>query len=206
MSLVSFIKSILGSIFNKEQTKSTEPIEQSKNLPYKIEPPDKKENKRDTMELEVLRYSSQNESTLGALFDVSDERKFLCYTLEDEYRTQKKYGETRIPSGRYKLTLRLRGGFHEKYLAKFGEKHKGMLWIRDVPNFEYVLIHIGNKDDDTAGCLLVGDSSIQNVTEEGFVGNSTAAYLRVYPKIAEAIERGEEVYITYKDYDSPLAV
>ena len=38
------------------------------------------------MKLEVLRYSSQNESTLGMLFDVTEGREFLCYTLEDEYR------------------------------------------------------------------------------------------------------------------------
>ena len=36
------------------------------------------------MKLEVLRFSSQVDSTSGILFDVSDnKRKFLCYTLED---------------------------------------------------------------------------------------------------------------------------
>ena len=39
------------------------------------------------MTLEVIRYSSQKDSTLGALFDITNgDRKFLCYTLEDEYR------------------------------------------------------------------------------------------------------------------------
>ena len=33
------------------------------------------------MKLEVLRFSSQNESTLGMLFDVTEGRKFLCLTL-----------------------------------------------------------------------------------------------------------------------------
>ena len=51
------------------------------------------------MELEVLRFSSQKDSTNGLLFDVTDGRKFLCYTLEDEHREEKEYGETRIPSG-----------------------------------------------------------------------------------------------------------
>ena len=38
------------------------------------------------MKLEVLRFSSQNDSSLGLLFDVTNGRKFLCFTLEDEAR------------------------------------------------------------------------------------------------------------------------
>ena len=37
-------------------------------------------------------------------------RKFLAYTLEDEYREEKVYGETRIPNGTYELGLRKVGG------------------------------------------------------------------------------------------------
>ena len=43
---------------------------------------------------EVLRFSSQEDSTLGMLFDVTDGRKFLCFTLEDEARDKKVKGET----------------------------------------------------------------------------------------------------------------
>ena len=154
------------------------------------------------MKLEVLRFSSQEESSLGVLFDVTEGRRFLCFTLEDEYRTFKEYGETRIPAGEYQISLRNEGEFHERYRQRFPEIHKGMLWVRDVPNFEYILIHIGNRDDDTAGCLLVGDKSQQNITENGFIGASTAAYRRIYPRIAEAIENGEEVTIEYIDYDT----
>lgn len=158
-----------------------------------------------TMNLEVLRYSSQGDSTLGILFDVTNgQRKFLCYTLEDEYRTQKVYSETRIPAGEYEITLRLEGGHHLKYSDKFGSMHKGMLWIRNVPNFEYILIHIGNKDEDTAGCLLVGNTATQNITEEGMIGSSTSAYKRVYPPIAAAILAGEKVKIRYVDHDTPV--
>ena len=58
------------------------------------------------MKLEVLRVSSQKDSTNGLLFDVTTDRKFLCYTLEDEYRDDKVMHETRIPEGTYKVTLR----------------------------------------------------------------------------------------------------
>ena len=154
------------------------------------------------MELEVLRFSSEKDSTNGLLFDVTNGRKFLCYTLEDEHRDVKEYGETRIPSGTYRITLRKVGGFHGRYLKKYGEMHKGMLWVRDVPNFEYILIHTGNTDEHTAGCLLLGNTQQTNFWDSnGFVGSSVDAYKRVYPPIAEALEKGEEVNITYIDFD-----
>ena len=64
------------------------------------------------MKFEVLRFSSQNESSLGVLFDVTEGRKFLCFTLEDEARKVKVSGETRIPAGTYNLGLRTVGGFN----------------------------------------------------------------------------------------------
>jgi hypothetical protein len=154
------------------------------------------------MKLEVQRFSSQSNSTLGMLFDVTGTPKFLCYTLEDEFREIKVSGETRIPSGTYNVTLRTEGSFYERYTEKFGANfNKGMLWIRDVPNFEYILIHIGNTDLDSSGCLLVGDSQTQNITKNGFIGSSTDAYKRVYPQIADILVNGGEVCITYVDYD-----
>lgn len=153
------------------------------------------------MKLEVLRFSSGEDSTSGLLFDVSNGREFLAYTLEDEYRDSKKYGETRIPAGTYKIQLRTVGGFHQKYATRFYDIHKGMLHITDVPGFEYILIHCGNTDEHTAGCLLVGDTQNNNMVEEdGFIGRSKTAYKRIYPKIAEVLEKGEEVTITYIDY------
>ena len=117
------------------------------------------------MKLEVLRFSSQKDSTNGLLFDVTDKRKFLAYTLEDEARDEKIKGETRIPAGTYKVTLRTVGGYHARYTKKYGSFHKGMLWVREVPGFEYILIHTGNTDEHTMGCLLVGDTQQQNVSK-----------------------------------------
>ena len=157
------------------------------------------------MKLELLRISSQKDSTNGILFDVTGgQRKFLCYTLEDEFRPleQKVMGETRIPAGTYKITLRTVGGFHGRYKARYGDMHKGMLWVRNVPGFEYILIHSGNTDEHTAGCLLVGDTQNENIKKsDGFIGSSRTAYERIYPPIAEALESGKTVTIEYIDYD-----
>ena len=74
-----------------------------------------------------------------------------------------------------------------------------MLHVLDVPNFEYILIHCGNTDEHTAGCLLVGDSQENNqIQENGFIGKSTQAYKRIYPRIAKALECEETVTITYR--------
>lgn len=157
------------------------------------------------MELEVLRFSSQADSTSGALFDVvNGKRNFLCYTLEDEQRDVKVWGETRIPAGRYKLSLRKEGGFHSRYQAKYGDMHKGMIHVNDVPGFEFILWHTGNTDEHTAGCLIIGDSQESNlVKKDGFVGSSVVAYKKVYPYVAAAIEN-EDTYVTYIDYDGDI--
>ena len=72
------------------------------------------------MDLEVIRFSSGTDSTNGMLFETIEQgndidgsfkqRKFLAYTLEDEQRDAKVYGETRIPEGIYELGLRKVGG------------------------------------------------------------------------------------------------
>ena len=155
------------------------------------------------MKLEVIRFSSQADCTHGLLFELTDVgRNFLCYTLEDERRALKVKGETRIPAGTYNIELRKEGGFHGRYSKKYPDIHIGMLHIVDVPNFEYILIHTGNTDEHTAGCLIVGDSQENNVIlKDGFVGKSVNAYKRIYPRIAKAIEKGDSVTISYIDYD-----
>ena len=155
------------------------------------------------MKLEVLRVSSESDSSSGLVFDITDGRKFLCYSLEDEYRNEKVKHETRVPAGTYQILLRKEGGFNARYAKKYGDFHKGMLHVQDVPGFEYILIHTGNTDEHTSGCLIVGDSQENNqLMKNGFIGKSVQAYKRIYTPIAEALENGEEVTITYVDYDA----
>ena len=154
------------------------------------------------MELIVLRISSQTDSTSGLLFEQTDiGKQFMCYTLEDEKRALKVPGETRVPAGIYDIEFRTEGGFHNRYSKKYPRFHKGMLQVKDVPNFEYILIHQGNTDEHSSGCLLVADSQENNIIiKDGFIGKSANAYKRIYPKIAKALEKGERVTIQYIDY------
>jgi len=149
------------------------------------------------MELIVQRYSDENGSTLGLLFI---NFKFECYTLEDRYRSDKIYGETRIPAGRYKIELKEQSRFDGRYKKKI-KNYRGMLHILDVPNYKGILIHIGNTEEDTAGCLLVGNRANNNNCEKGMIYDSTSAFKSLYPKIANVIEQGEDVYIKFIDLD-----
>tara|TARA_R100000388_G_C7242768_1_gene162735 strand:+ start:1512 stop:2309 length:798 start_codon:yes stop_codon:yes gene_type:complete len=156
------------------------------------------------MILEVLRISSQKDSTSGILFDITDnKRKFLCYTVEDEYRATKVMHETRIPAGVYELTLRSEGGFHSRYISKYGaDWHRGMIYVNNVPGFEYILWHTGNTDESTSGCLILGDSQTSNLVQaDGFVGSSVNSYKKVYPIVRDAILSGEKVLVKYVDFD-----
>lgn len=150
------------------------------------------------MKLTLQRIYGGKESTIGIL---SIDGIFSCFTLEDEFREVKVKAETRIPSGTYKIILRKEGGKHESYKLKFPEIHKGMLWLQDIPNFQYVLIHLGNTDKDSEGCILVGDTVTQNITGLGSISSSTSAYQRIYPLIAKELEAG--AMVTIEVYDEP---
>jgi len=72
---------------------------------------------------------------------------------------------------------------HQRYTKRFPDFHEGMIWLMDVPLFEWVYIHIGNTPRDTEGCILVG-------MERGDdrIMSSTYAYRLIYPLIVNAIK------------------
>ncbi len=148
------------------------------------------------MILNMVRYSDSGDDTAGLLFDVD---RFLCHTLEDEARALKKFGETRIPAGTYQLALRKAGRLHSIYSDRYSF-HRGMIWIRNVPKFTFIYFHTGNNDNHTDGCPLLGDMAVTNLVEPGGDNllRSRAAYERVYPPIADAIE-GDGAALTVYD-------
>ena len=120
-----------------------------------------------------------------------------CFTLEDIHRDIKIDGSTRVPAGIYEVKLRTEGGLTKKYSEKFGDFHKGMLWLQDVPNFEWIYIHYGNYSRHTEGCILVGESG--SIVED-FTGNSVKTYKKLYSKIIEAMKT-EKIFIEIIDYN-----
>lgn len=157
------------------------------------------------MKLEVKRIADNGDTTLGAFYINGI---FHCFTVEDEERKKKVSKETRVPEGTYVVGLREEGGFHNRYSEKYSGMHKGMLCIHNADDwkivtpdmsFQYILIHTGNTDEHTAGCLLVNESADSNKFTGG---SSVSAYKKIYPIVARAIENKEMVTITYTDIET----
>ncbi len=148
------------------------------------------------MTITLQRLRSDSTATSGFL---SINGKVVCFTLEDAFHVAKIAGDTRIPSGTYEIKLREVGGLTQKYLEKYGSSfHHGMLWLQDVPDYEWVYIHVGNTHKHTEGCILVGMSSSM-IEDEKNVGYSIDTYKKLYPIISDAILSGEQVFIEVLD-------
>jgi hypothetical protein len=148
----------------------------------------------------VDRFVSDADTTLSK---VNVDGSFACFGLEDEFREQKVSKETRIPAGVYSIELQTVGTLHQKYSQRFADIHRGMLHLRDVPNFTGIMIHVGNTEKETDGCLLVGS---QAITEPGqmSVTQSVAAYRRLYQIVVDAAAAGD-LSVEIQDNDRPLA-
>jgi len=150
------------------------------------------------MILRLERFSDNNGSTLGTL---KINNVFECFSLEDPYRKDKIKKITRIPAGTYEVELRKEGSANKKYKERYRDMHKGMLHLKNVPGFKYILIHVGNYKEDTEGCILVGEKSCSNRYSEGKVLESRDAYERLYPKVRDVLVKGGFVAIEITDND-----
>lgn len=134
----------------------------------------------------------------------TDEGGFLCWTLEDEDRglhqemalsqieRKKIKGKTAIPTGTYKIQLRVSPKFKERYWAKlYGGK---LPYLCNVPGFEGVCIHPGNTPQDTEGCLLPGmlHSGIRGHIFDSVIAFQDLMNYYIWP----AYQRKEEIWIT----------
>lgn len=152
------------------------------------------------MNFEVERFGMGLDSTLSRVWNITDGNRIpLCWGLEDERRETKVFAETCIPVGTYEMALRQYGKFHDKYSGRYPDIHKGTIELIDVKGFSDILWHIGNDDEDTGGCLLLG--SIPIIVTDGAgeftVGRSADAYKKVYPQIANPLSEGERCLVTY---------
>lgn len=141
------------------------------------------------MELTLRRKFKGTAYTIG---DLSIGGEFFCNTIEDTVRElpatcpdtsrggsctcgEKVYAKTAIPAGSYKITL--------EYSPKYKRR---MPYLHAVPHFLGILIHSGNTEEDSAGCILVGENTVK-----GKVLNSRATFKRLYA----LLEKEEDVTI-----------
>lgn len=141
------------------------------------------------MDIDLIRFHPGKHSTLGMLVD-SQSREFLGFTCEDEHRDIKVPGQTRIPAGSYDIGLRASGGMNSRYQQRFSF-HVGMLWLQDVPGFEWIYIHTGNTHEHTEGCILVGWNGNAFEQGGGTVQRSVDCYEKLYKSMALAADRGD---------------
>ena len=149
----------------------------------------------------VQRIHADEETTVGKLYYMHGAQpEFLCYTLEDTLRARgvKIPGETAIPAGVYPMDLHATSALLERYEKRFGmvmPQKDGMIRLNHVPDFSGVLIHCGNKQEHTEGCILVGEQAHLTLGEAS-IGGSYAAYRRVYPHIYNTLaEQGGSAHI-----------
>ena len=157
------------------------------------------ENLFGVMELKLIRKYKAKNYCIGHLYVNG---VYECDTLEDtdrglhetqsllEIQSKKVYGQTAIPYGTYKIDMNtVSPKFKDRSWAKFcGGKLPRLI---DVKGYEGVLIHVGNKAEDTLGCILVGENKIK-----GQVVNSTATFQELYSVMLKAKLLGEELSLT----------
>lgn len=147
------------------------------------------------MELLLKRIAKKQNYTVGDLYI---DGKWFSNTLEDKDRglTQnmteeeiskiKVYGSTAIPTGKYKIDM-------NTVSPKFKNRPWAKQWngklprLKSVPGYEGVLIHVGNTQKDTLGCILVGENKIK-----GQVINSTTTF----NKLMKLLTKEEDITIT----------
>ena len=141
------------------------------------------------MQLVLERKWKKPNYTIGVL-SIDGER--FCETLEDvdrnlnssmtveQIKAIKKPNETAIPTGTYKITL-------DTFSPRFGNKSfynkvcEGKLpRILNIKGFDGVLIHCGNTNLDTSGCII-----IRRNLEVGKVLKSQETFEKLYKILKE---------------------
>lgn len=146
------------------------------------------------MEIELQRRWLTSTSTIGSL-TIDGLREPAYFTLEDVVRTGPKVpGQTAIPAGRYEVVVTVSERCKASTHALWTPSPEFLLpLLKNVPNFEGVRIHAGNRSTDTEGCILVGLGR-----EEDAITGSRAALTALLPAITHALTQGR-VWITVKD-------
>ena len=109
---------------------------------------------------------------------------------EDMIRTLKKPSITAIPRGTYEITLDVISPKYSKVQFYKDVCNGKVPRLKNVKGFDGILIHAGNTDKDSSGCLLVGQNKVK-----GQVINSKETYKQLYKLLQDGKSRGEKITI-----------
>ena len=141
------------------------------------------------IQVRLRRIARKANYTIGKLYING---QCFCDTLEDTDRglTQsmplstiskiKVKAKTAIPTGTYTVsTTTISPKFKN---ASWAKVNKGIVpRLLNVPGFEGVLMHPGNTEKDTEGCILLGENKVV-----GQVINSQKTYLKFFDIVRDA--------------------
>ena len=109
---------------------------------------------------------------------------------EDMIRTLKKPSITAIPRGTYEITLDVVSPKYSKIQFYKDVCNGKVPRLKNVKGFDGILIHAGNTDKDSSGCLLVGQNKVK-----GQVVNSKETFKQLYKLLQDGKSRGEKIII-----------
>lgn len=95
-----------------------------------------------------------------------------CVTLEEQWLNNQKQISC-IPAGKYNCI---------KYS---GTKYKDVWLVENVPNRSAILMHWGNTNDNTAGCILFGEYFADFGSKRG-IANSVKTYDMLRKKLPKS--------------------
>ena len=147
------------------------------------------------MEIRVRRIALKDTYTIGKMYI---DGEYFSDVLEDRVRDlnnqAKVPNKTAIPYGTYEITLDVKSTKYSDFNKyPWAKDYNGYLpRLTNVPLFLGILIHPGNTEHDSSGCLLVGENKIV-----GKVINSKATFEKLMKEhLLPAKNRGEKINIT----------
>lgn len=109
---------------------------------------------------------------------------------EDMIRTLKKPSITAIPRGTYEITLDVVSPKYSKVQFYKDVCNGKVPRLKNVKGFDGILIHAGNTEHNTNGCLLCGLNKVK-----GQVVNSKETFKHLYKLLQDGKSRGEKITI-----------
>ncbi|EKP0558260.1 hypothetical protein RE483_000133 [Campylobacter jejuni] len=111
------------------------------------------------MKVTINRRYTGKTCVIGKFKVLDDEEKILfeCFSLEEDKEGLESGKDLRIPEGNYNLKRHSPSRF-ENTLRSITKKDDTMINVYndEVPSSRAILIHWGNTEKDTQGCILLG--------------------------------------------------
>ncbi|EAH8513856.1 DUF5675 family protein [Campylobacter jejuni] len=112
------------------------------------------------MKVTINRRYTGKTCVIGKFKVLDDEEKILfeCFALEEDKEGLESGKDLRIPEGNYNLRRHTPSRFENtlRSITKKDDDTMINVYNDDVPSSRAILIHWGNTDKDTQGCILLG--------------------------------------------------